>query len=106
MTPRRIDVSQNHAQRLAAEIRDERARASAIAMYTATYEHYADSAQIYTGTELASTVAHTAMLFLTAADRETDNPVPSIAPDCGCDGCVFYRLFADKSVPAIECEGS
>jgi hypothetical protein len=81
---------------------DATARSSAIAMYHQTYEHYAESAQIYAGTELAGTVAHTAMLFLTAADAEDTNPEPSVATSCRCAPCRWYVTFGPKGMPSLE----
>ncbi len=81
---------------------DRTARDAAVAMYTATYEHYAESAQIYAGTELAGTVATTAMLFLVAADAETNDPEPSVARSCSCVSCRAYRLLGNHEAPAME----
>jgi hypothetical protein len=83
---------------------DGHARSAAIAQYTATYEWFAESAQIYANSNLANTVAHTAMLFLDAADAEERDPEPSVARSCVCHECLFYRMFGPKDVPAIECE--
>jgi hypothetical protein len=83
-------------------VQDEIARDSAAAMYYARYSEMADTAQMYAGTDLGATVAATAMLFLVAADAEVENRVPSVARDCGCFECRWYRLFADKSMPSLE----
>ena len=77
-------------------------RIAAQAHYFAQYEHLAQTAQLYAGTELCHTVSATAMLFLIAADAEENDPVPSVVRDCACVGCRLYRLVADKSVPAME----
>jgi hypothetical protein len=78
------------------------ARQAAIAQYTATYETFADTAQLYAGTGLGFTVAATAMLFLVAADAEENDPEPSVARSCACASCLVYRLLGDKSMPAME----
>jgi hypothetical protein len=78
------------------------ARQAAIAMYYATYSHYAESAQLYAGTNLGFTVASTAMLFLVAADAEENDPEPSVTRNCCCASCLMYRLLGDKSMPAME----
>jgi hypothetical protein len=64
---------------------DATARSSAIAMYHQTYEHYAESA-----------------LFLTAADAEDADPVPSVATSCRCAPCRWYVTFGPKGTPSLE----
>jgi hypothetical protein len=83
-------------------VQDEIARDSAIALYTETYQHYAETAQLYTGTELGATVAHTAMLFRGAARAEYRNPVSSEAPSCRCAPCRWYVTFGPKGMPSLE----
>ena len=81
---------------------DYEARHAAAAMYYARYSEMADTAQMYAGTDLGATVAATAMLFLVAADAEETNPVPSVARDCACFECRWYRLMGPKGMPALE----
>ena len=68
----------------------------AAANYEATYEQFAETAQLYAGTPLAETVAATAMLFLLAADAERNDPEPSVSRSCACVSCRMYALMGDK----------
>ena len=78
------------------------ARDSACAHYFATYEQFAQSAQLYAGTSLGHTIAATAAMFLVAADAEDTDPPPRTAPDCACASCRVYRMLGPKGVPALE----
>ena len=89
--PRVLRVSEPKDAAIAAEAR-----------YFAMYEWFAESAQIYAGSNLGFTVASTAVMFMVAADAERTDPAPSKVPDCGCRSCIVYRLLGSKEAPAME----
>lgn len=78
-------------------LRDLAARRDAIDTYHRHYEHFAETAQVYAGTNLGRTVAATATMFLVAADAEATDPVPREAPSAPCCAmCILYRTLPAK----------
>jgi hypothetical protein len=74
------------------ELRDRQAKVEAIARYQQDYERFAESAQMYVGTDLFRTIADVAVLFLLAADAEMNDPEPRKVADCICASCRLYRM--------------
>lgn len=78
------------------------ARDSAIADYYTVFAHFADRAQEYqaVSSDLAKTVSAAAMLFLTAADAELNDPEPRQAPiKVCCAWCITYRALPEDAKP-------
>jgi hypothetical protein len=83
---------ERRASRKDESLRDIHAREAAVAQYQQTYEWFAESAQMYAGTDLAETVMDTATMFLLAADAERTDPPTSEGLDCHCSRCQMYRM--------------
>lgn len=105
MTPRRIDVSTNHAQRLREEVRTERLRDQVAAIYDQLAEEIAvlgDEMELVGDRDKTLLFREYAYVAWRAGRAEHLDPEPNELRPCACRECRLYDLVADKSVPAME----